>query len=141
MESLEAIKREIESYHQNYRHSDLNPPNVSDIYNLFPKGELGGGENSWPSTWPNNGLPGVYFIFDEDLVLLYVGKAKNLGSRLSSYFKYASDRTCRVKDTSWRVKPHFLLTASVDRFFEAPSLEEYLIEKLQPSHNSIGVRG
>ena len=140
MKSIDVIRSEIESYHRNYRHPDLSPPNISDVYNLLPDEKSKGGENSWPSTWPNNGLPGVYFIFDENLSLLYVGKAKNLGSRLSSYFMYATDKSCRVKDTDWRVTPHFLVTASVDHFFEAPSLEEYLIEQFQPSHNTVGVR-
>ncbi|WP_127560378.1 nucleotide excision repair endonuclease [Saccharospirillum alexandrii] len=140
MESLEVIKREIDSYHQNYRHPNLAPPRVSSVYDLFPVEERKGSEHSWPRTWPNNGLPGVYFIFDENLSLLYIGKAKNLGSRLSSYFMYASDRSCRIKETEWRVKPHFIVTASIGEFFEAPSLEEYLIEQFQPSHNSVGVR-
>lgn len=140
MKCPEKITQEIENYHKEFRHPELIPPNISDIYNLFPEDDSRNSKYSWPNTWPNNGLPGVYFIFDENLTLLYIGKAKNLGSRLSSYFMYESDRSCRVKQTGWRVKPHFLVTASVEKFFEAPSLEEYLIEKLQPSHNSIGVR-
>tara|TARA_R110002124_G_scaffold86074_1_gene222851 strand:+ start:174 stop:608 length:435 start_codon:yes stop_codon:yes gene_type:complete len=139
MESLEAIKGEIENYHQNYRHPSLTPPSISEVYRLFPDEQSKDSEYAWPSTWPNNSLPGVYFIFDENLSLLYIGKAKNLGRRLSSYFTYAGDRSCRVKETDWRVKPHFLVTASIGKFFEAPSLEEYLIEAFKPSHNSVGV--
>ncbi|MAI30346.1 MAG: hypothetical protein CMM07_01590 [Rhodopirellula sp.] len=139
MESLEAIKGEIEKYHQSYRHPNLAPPSISAVYNLYPDEESKDSEYAWPSIWPNNGLPGVYFIFDENLSLLYIGKAKNLGRRLSSYFSYASDRSCRVKETEWSVKPHFLVTASIGEFFEAPSLEEYLIEKFKPSHNTVGV--
>ena len=37
------------------------------------------------STLPN--LPGVYQFFNESNKIIYIGKAKNLKKRVSSYFK------------------------------------------------------
>ncbi|WP_020407700.1 hypothetical protein [Hahella ganghwensis] len=60
---------------------------------------------------------------------------------LVSYFKYADDKLRMIKNKNgWRTKPHFLVTASVENFFEAPSLEEYLIEELQPPENILGIK-
>ena len=47
--------------------------------------------------------PGVYQMFDADGDLLYVGKAKNLKNRVTSYFRAS---VCRPRPWPWwRVSP------------------------------------
>lgn len=100
---------------------------------------------NFDQTWPNNGRPGCYAIFDCSFNLIYIGKAKNLGKRLGDYFKVDPDDPTRkrgvpkIKD-AWKPDPNFVLTVGLDNAYEAPSLEEYLIEKLQPRGNRIGIR-
>ncbi len=42
-------------------------------------------------------VPGTYRFFDSDGGLLYVGKSKNLSSRLNSYFREGSPRSPRIQ--------------------------------------------
>ena len=45
-------------------------------------------------------LPGVYFFKDAHDTILYIGKAKNIRHRVSSYFqKYATD---------WKIKRYWM---------------------------------
>ncbi|MFZ6050702.1 excinuclease ABC subunit UvrC [Halocola ammonii] len=77
--------------------------------------------------------PGVYQHFDKDGRLLYVGKAKNLKNRVSSYFnknRYESGRTRlmvrKISDIKYIV---------VDTELDALLLENSLIKKHQPRYN------
>ena len=48
--------------------------------------------------------PGVYQFFDSDGVIIYIGKAKDLRHRVSSYFnkqKYETERPPSSCRTSW----------------------------------------
>jgi excinuclease ABC subunit C len=80
---------------------------------------------------PNN--PGVYQYYDADGVLIYVGKAKALKKRLTSYF---------VKGRHDSTKTLFLVRKIVDVKYivvssemEALLLENSLIKKHQPKYN------
>lgn len=77
--------------------------------------------------------PGVYRYLDSDGTILYVGKAKNLRSRLSSYFgskKHISHKTrTLVKNAT-----HIEFTI-VDTEQDALLLENTLIKKHQPRYN------
>ena len=77
--------------------------------------------------------PGVYQYFDKDGKIIYVGKAKNLKSRVSSYFnkdKYESGKTKVLVKKIADIK--FII---VDTELDALLLENNLIKKYQPRYN------
>ena len=83
------------------------------------------------STIPTN--PGVYRWFDSSDRVLYVGKAKNLRSRLSSYFgkpETLHERTRRMVEASIRID-----WTLVNTEFEALQLEFTWIKEFQPPFN------
>ena len=77
-------------------------------------------------------LPGVYKYFNSEGELIYVGKAKNLKKRVSSYFtKTFTDRkTARL--VSLVAKIEYTI---VDSEFDALLLENSLIKQNQPRYN------
>lgn len=76
--------------------------------------------------------PGVYNFLDENGTVIYVGKAKNLRNRVSSYFREKN----QVGKTAILVK-HIkdLLHICVDTETDALLLENKLIKKFQPRYN------
>lgn len=77
--------------------------------------------------------PGVYRFIDESGIILYVGKAKNLKNRVSSYFGERKDRLFRtrlmVKNAS-RIEFTIVETET-----DALLLENALIKEHQPRYN------
>ncbi|MDR2222542.1 MAG: excinuclease ABC subunit UvrC [Flavobacteriaceae bacterium] len=76
--------------------------------------------------------PGVYQYFDKDDKILYVGKAKNLKKRVSSYFNKVHDNA----KTNVLVKKivtikHIVVPTETDALL----LENNLIKQLQPRYN------
>ncbi len=82
------------------------------------------------STLPNN--PGVYQFYDTDGVILYVGKAKNLKKRVSSYFtkNHDSGKTRVLVKKIVAIK-HIVVPTESDALL----LENNLIKKYQPRYN------
>ena len=81
-------------------------------------------------TLPDN--PGVYQYYDKEGKILYVGKAKNLKKRVSSYFNKIHD----TRKTNVLVKKivtikHIVVSSEQDALL----LENNLIKKLQPRFN------
>ena len=75
--------------------------------------------------------PGVYIMFDSAGTVIYVGKAKKLKNRVSSYFRGAHD----AKVTAMVEKVDDFNVIFVKSEFEALMLENALIKKHQPHYN------
>jgi excinuclease ABC subunit C len=76
--------------------------------------------------------PGIYQYLDRQGQIIYVGKAKNLKKRVSSYFTKNHDNT----KTSILVKQiHDLRFIVVSSEFDALILENNLIKEYQPKYN------
>lgn len=79
------------------------------------------------------GKPGVYQYFDKNEKIIYVGKAKNLKKRVSSYFHKEHHDYAKTKVlVSKIVDIKFIL---VDTEIDALFLENNLIKKYQPRYN------
>lgn len=76
--------------------------------------------------------PGVYQYFDEDNLLLYVGKAKNLKKRVSSYFSKEHDSN-RLRIMVKKI--YDIKTIKVNSELDALLLENNLIKNLKPKYN------
>ncbi len=79
--------------------------------------------------------PGVYIYRDSAGEILYVGKAKNLKSRVSSYFRLNLDP--RSKTYALVQKISSLKTINVSSELEALLLEAELIKKYLPPYNIV----
>lgn len=78
-------------------------------------------------------LPGVYRFFDKNGTVIYVGKAKSLRKRVSSYFVDSRDHSIKV-----RVMVRHIVDIKhivVDSESDALLLENSLIKSLQPRYN------
>lgn len=81
-------------------------------------------------TLPDN--PGIYQFLDKDGKIIYVGKAKNLKKRVSSYFRQHHDNgKTRVLVKKIHRIDHIVVPTETDALL----LENNLIKKYQPRYN------
>ena len=78
------------------------------------------------------GKPGSYQFYDENHTIIYVGKAKNLKNRVSSYFHKEVDR---FKTKVLVSKIHDISYTVVNSEEDALLLENSLIKKYNPRYN------
>ncbi|MGB1103579.1 MAG: excinuclease ABC subunit UvrC [Crocinitomicaceae bacterium] len=78
-------------------------------------------------------LPGVYQYFDKNDEILYVGKAKNLKRRVSSYFNKSQKDSAKTAILVRKVQSIKYLV--VDTEVDALLLENNLIKKYRPKYN------
>lgn len=77
--------------------------------------------------------PGVYQFYDKTEIILYIGKAKNLKKRVSSYFNKKKFESFKIKvlvGKIWDIK-HIVVNNEPDALL----LENNLIKKHQPRYN------
>lgn len=77
--------------------------------------------------------PGVYQFLNAEGVIIYVGKAKNLKRRVSSYFVSRADHTRKVQVMVRQIVDlrHIVVSSEADALL----LENNLIKELQPRYN------
>lgn len=82
-------------------------------------------------TLPEN--PGVYQFLDEKEKIIYIGKARNLKKRVSSYFNRDGSQTGKVMVMVKRICAirHIIVNTEIDALL----LENNLIKKYQPRYN------
>lgn len=77
--------------------------------------------------------PGVYKMKDKDGTIIYVGKAKDLKNRVSSYFNKSNDQTPKTQKMVEQIID--IDYTIVDSELEALILETNLIKELRPKYN------
>ncbi len=79
------------------------------------------------------GSPGVYQFFDKDRNVIYVGKAKNLKNRVSSYFNKQQYENAKTKILVRKIEHIEYVVVNTEQ--DALLLENSLIKKFQPKYN------
>lgn len=92
--------------------------------------------------WQNADAHGIYFLFDQNNILQYIGKASasksDIGKRIGGRF-FSTD--CRFREPKFQYVTQIATIALPnDRIFEASSIEEYLIGRMKPPLNSVGTK-
>jgi excinuclease ABC subunit C len=77
--------------------------------------------------------PGIYKYFNEDLELIYVGKAKSLKKRVASYFVKGSGLNHKTRKMVREIRR--IEITLVNSEFDALLLENNIIKKNQPKYN------
>ena len=108
---------------------------LHEKYDLFPESK---DDYGFRNPWPCYDKAGVYLILSSDEEIIYVGQSRSMGSRFYRYFK-DKEGSCVIMD-NWTKKPRYIIAIPSEEgaAYERLSLEEYLIERLAPSDNTLG---
>jgi hypothetical protein len=136
MNGLEKLHAAVAEYDAEWRNQNLSRLRVSDgLYNI---------ETDFSEKYPFSDLWGCYIFLGESLDISYIGKASGwasrLGGRIGSYFDQPTKNQRLVLKYQWKVRPRYIVSVAVTEPFEAPSLEEFLIARLDPADNKHGKR-
>jgi excinuclease ABC subunit C len=77
--------------------------------------------------------PGVYRYFDAEGTIIYIGKAKNLKNRVSSYFNKSNQHNTKTLRLVSQIRK--IEFSIVNTEFDALLLENSLIKQYQPKYN------
>jgi excinuclease ABC subunit C len=91
-------------------------------------------ENGYPDRSHLPTSPGVYIFKDAESTVLYVGKAKNIRSRVASYFTRSGDGRPKISELRGRVRQIDFIATSTET--EALVLEANLIKRHRPRFNA-----
>ncbi len=91
-------------------------------------------ENAFPDRSHLPTSPGVYIFKDAAGVVLYVGKAKNIRSRVASYFTRSGDGRPKIAELRGRVREIDFIATRTET--EALVLEANLIKRHRPRFNA-----
>lgn len=128
--TFEMLIQHLERFNNDYPRPGLDRLELSDAVRVDDR----------ESSWPHCTKPGVYVLFNNSEVV-YIGKAScntNLGYRLGAHF-YTDGRP--KADWATGVTHVRTIPVEAEHAFEAPAIEEYLIQRLNPPLNVTGRRG
>lgn len=91
---LDSLKNAIKWYEDRFCVS-FTP---AEIYALYPKE----GEYGWPQPWPIPDFAGIYAFLDSNKTIVYIGKASQMGARLSHYFRYGENGKYRAQNEAYK---------------------------------------
>ena len=132
-ETLDEIQAAIDYYQGEFRQPKHAPlGKVSEPYALDPYETRENGTNQWPYEYPNLAARGVYFFFDADMELVYIGKASCDSSFVQCFSRHIAGGIHDSRGTpkgNWARSPKYRANLPMQYPHEAPSLEEWLIER------------
>lgn len=128
--TIERLKSVLEEFNSKYPRPVIGKLELSECVKVDDKSV----------SWPNCTKPGVYVLFKGETEVVYIGKAScntNLGFRLGAHFY-----TDGEPKHDWLKDVTHVRTVPVEtaHAFEAPAIEEYLIQRLNPPLNVTGRR-
>ena len=132
--TLQDLSTALQELNQSFPRPGIPPLSLAEPYDL---------QHDWPESWPNAEFAGVYAMLDDAKTLLYIKKSSfgaGIGARLGAWFGYGPNREASPKHEALKVV-RYVVTLGVPKGheFEAPAIEEFLIGRLHPALNKVGV--